>query len=201
MYVNTQRQQNSPSPYDPLTKITSNSFKNWQTARYICIDYKTNAQITKESEITPILDKLLEYNGNWIQHVNRIPHNRLPRVMKHYSPIGRWNHGRPLKRLPDTWDRDGSTSGPTPWQIHDLLLSPVLRQLSPSSGTQTPFLQNDDSYRMMMMIKNWQPARPHSVTTIRSVRRPHKWTRGPPAIHGPRVWDSWSRPYSAHRKV
>ena len=63
------------------------------------------------------LDKLLEYKRNWIQHVNRMPRNRLPRIMKHYSPIGRRNHGRPLKRLLDTWDRNGSTSGPTPWQI------------------------------------------------------------------------------------
>ena len=48
-----------------------------------------------------------------------MPRNRLPRVMKHYSPTGRMNHGRPLKRLLDTWDRNGSTSGPTPWQIYD----------------------------------------------------------------------------------
>ena len=38
--------------------------------------------------------------------------------MKHYSPTGRRNYGRPLKRLLDTWDRNGSTSGPTPWQIY-----------------------------------------------------------------------------------
>jgi hypothetical protein len=44
---------------------------------------------------------------------------RLPRVMKYYSPTGRRNHGRPLKGLPDTWDRNGSTSGPTPVQIYD----------------------------------------------------------------------------------
>ena len=31
-------------------------------------------------------DKLLEYKRNWIQRVNRVPHNKLPRVMKHYSP-------------------------------------------------------------------------------------------------------------------
>jgi hypothetical protein len=37
--------------------------------------------------------------------------------MKHYSPSGRRNHGRPLKRLLDTWDRNGSTSGPAPWHI------------------------------------------------------------------------------------
>jgi hypothetical protein len=47
-------------------------------------------------------DKLLEYKSNWIQHVNRMPRNRLPRIMKNYSPTGRRNHGRPLKRLLDT---------------------------------------------------------------------------------------------------
>ena len=58
------------------------------------------------------------YKRNWIQHVNRMSRNRLPRVMKHYSPTGRRKHGRPLKRLLDMWDRNGSTSGPTPWKIY-----------------------------------------------------------------------------------
>ena len=87
-------------------------------AGYTWTDYKTNTQIAKELKITPILDKLQEYKRNWL-HVNRMPRNRLPRVNKHYSPTGRRNHGRPLKRLLDTWDRNGSKSGPTPWQIHD----------------------------------------------------------------------------------
>ena len=56
----------------------------------------------KALKITPILDKSLEYKRNWIQHVNRMPHNRVHRVMKHYFPTGRRNHGRPLKRLLDT---------------------------------------------------------------------------------------------------
>jgi hypothetical protein len=73
-----------------------------RTAGCTWTDYKINTQIAKELKITPILDKLLEYKRNWMQHVNRMPHNRLPRVMKHYSPTGRRNHGRPLKRLLDT---------------------------------------------------------------------------------------------------
>jgi hypothetical protein len=80
---------------------------------------QNNTQIAKELKTTPISDKLLEYKINCIQHVNRIPRNRLPRVMKHYSQTGRRNHDRPLKRLLDTWDRNGSTSGPSPWQIYD----------------------------------------------------------------------------------
>jgi hypothetical protein len=58
--------------------------------------------VAKELKITPILDKFLEYKRNWIQHVNRIPRNKLHRVMKRYSPTGRRNHGRPLKRLLQT---------------------------------------------------------------------------------------------------
>jgi len=72
-----------------------------RTAGYTWTDNKTNAQIAKELKITPILDELLEYKRNWIQSVNRMPRNRLPRVMKHCSPTGRRNHGRPLKRLLD----------------------------------------------------------------------------------------------------
>jgi hypothetical protein len=73
-----------------------------RTAGYTWKDYKTNTQITKELKMTPILDKLLEYKRNWIQYVNRMPLNSLPRVLKHYSPTGRRNHGRPVKRLLDT---------------------------------------------------------------------------------------------------
>ena len=73
-----------------------------RTAGYTRTDYTTNSHIAKELEITPVLDKLLEYKRNWIQHVNRMPRDRLPRIMKHYSTTGRRNRGRLLKRLLDT---------------------------------------------------------------------------------------------------
>ena len=60
-----------------------------RTAGYTRTDHKTNTQIAKELKITSILDKLLEYKRNWIQHVNRMLRNRLPGVMKHYSPNDR----------------------------------------------------------------------------------------------------------------
>jgi hypothetical protein len=84
-------------------RITAEEMKyTSRTGGYIWNDYKTNAKIAKELKITSILNKLLEYKRNWIQHVNRMPRNRLPRVMKLYSPTGRRKHGRPLKRLRDT---------------------------------------------------------------------------------------------------
>jgi hypothetical protein len=70
-----------------------------RTAGYNWTDHITNIQIAKELKITPILDKLLEYKRDWIQHVNIMP---LPRVMKYYCLTGRRNHGRPWKRLLDT---------------------------------------------------------------------------------------------------
>ena len=36
-----------------------------------------------------------------------------------YSPAARRNHGKPLKRLLGTWDRNVSTIGPAPWKIYD----------------------------------------------------------------------------------
>jgi hypothetical protein len=92
---------------------------------YTWTDYKTNTQIAKWLKITPILDKLLEYKRNWIQHVNRTPRNRLHRVIKHYCPTGRRNHPNWQK---ESWQIFEETSGyvrpervnkwPTPWQIY-----------------------------------------------------------------------------------
>ena len=64
-------------------RITAGEMKYMRrTAGYTCTDYKTNTQIAKELKVTPILDKLLEYKRNWIQHVNRMPRNRLARIKK-----------------------------------------------------------------------------------------------------------------------
>jgi len=73
-----------------------------RTAGYTWTDYKRNEQIANDLKITSNLDKLLEYKRRWIQHINRMPRNRLSRVMKLYSPTGRRNRGRPLKTLLDT---------------------------------------------------------------------------------------------------
>jgi hypothetical protein len=83
-------------------RITATKVKYVRTTGYTWKDHKTNTQITKELKITPVLDKLLAYKRNWMQHVNRMPRNRLPRVMKRYFPTGTRNYGRPLKRLLDT---------------------------------------------------------------------------------------------------
>jgi hypothetical protein len=88
-------------------RITATEMKYMKrTAGYTLTDYKTNTQIVKELKLTPILNKLLEYKRKWIKHVNRMPRNRLPRILKNYSPTGRRKHGRLLKR---PWIRENGT--------------------------------------------------------------------------------------------
>ena len=63
---------------------------------------------------------LLGRIGYSITH--RYPYTPLPLTPHfhlYYTPTGRKNRGRPSKRLLDTWDRNGPTSGPTALQIHD----------------------------------------------------------------------------------
>jgi hypothetical protein len=67
-----------------------------KTAAYTWTDYKTNIEIAKELHITPVLDKIQEYRTNWLQHINRMTHNRLLRILKNYRPTGRRNQGRIL---------------------------------------------------------------------------------------------------------
>jgi hypothetical protein len=88
---------------------------NNRTAGYTWTDHKANTEIAKELNIIPALHKIQNYKRNWVQHVNRMPRNRLPRLIKKTTPPkGRRNLGRPLKRLLDASDQKGSTNGPIP---------------------------------------------------------------------------------------
>ena len=65
----------------------------WDRLQNIYTNCKGIKNDTNLGQITGIQEKL---------DANRMPRSRLPRVMKRYSPTGRRNHGRPLKRLLDT---------------------------------------------------------------------------------------------------
>jgi hypothetical protein len=72
------------------------------TAGYIWTDHKTNTEIARELNITPVLDKIQDYMRKWVQHVNRMPRNRLSSFIKtNYTPKGKRKKGRPLKLLLD----------------------------------------------------------------------------------------------------
>jgi ABC-type multidrug transport system fused ATPase/permease subunit len=84
------------------------------TAGYTWTYHKTNTETAKELNITPVLYKIQNYRRNWIQHVNRMPCKRLPRLMKNYTRRGRRNQGRTLKTLLDEIGRGQQVA-----QIHD----------------------------------------------------------------------------------
>jgi hypothetical protein len=53
-----------------------------RTAGYTWTDYTTNTNC-KGVKNNSNFGKITGYKRNWIQHIIRMPRNRLPRVMKH----------------------------------------------------------------------------------------------------------------------
>jgi hypothetical protein len=66
-------------------------------AGYSLYDHKTNDYISRELQITGILDKINEYRRNWFQHLQRMPQNRIPWKSYCYKAQGRRTIGRPKK--------------------------------------------------------------------------------------------------------
>jgi hypothetical protein len=60
-----------------------------------------NTEIAEELKVTQFLNKVQDCRRNLDRQVNGIPLNRLPWVIKHFTPKGRSNKERPLKRLLD----------------------------------------------------------------------------------------------------
>ena len=58
-----------------------------------CIRQKTGAQ--------NIVQEIKQYQEKWLQHVQRMDTNRLPKQALQYKPNGRRNIGRPRKRWRD----------------------------------------------------------------------------------------------------
>ena len=58
-----------------------------------------------------------EIKKKWLQHINRMPCNRLLRILKYYRPKGRKNQESPLERLWNAWDQGQKVA-----QIHVSLM-------------------------------------------------------------------------------
>jgi hypothetical protein len=64
------------------TRITAGEMKCMRITAGYTWTYKTNTEIAEELNITPVLDKIQDYKRNWTEHVNRMPRNRLLRLIK-----------------------------------------------------------------------------------------------------------------------
>ena len=51
-------------------------------ACYTCTDYRTDTEITKELNISPVVGKIQDYRMNWLRQVNGMPCNGLPGIIK-----------------------------------------------------------------------------------------------------------------------
>ena len=71
-----------------------------------CISEKTGAQ--------NIVKEIKQYQKKWLQHVQRMDRNRLPRQALKYRPEGRRNIGRPKKRWRDQLHFEDQGRGNTP---------------------------------------------------------------------------------------
>ena len=71
-----------------------------------CIMQKTGAQ--------NIVKEINQYQEKWLQHVQRMDTNRLPKQELQYKPKGRRNIGRPRKRWRDQIHLEDQGTGNTP---------------------------------------------------------------------------------------
>jgi hypothetical protein len=77
-------------------RIMAAEMKYVRETGYIWTDFETNTEITKKINITPALDKTQKYRKKWLQHIHRIPRNRLRKIMQNNRTEGRRNQGRSL---------------------------------------------------------------------------------------------------------
>ena len=71
-----------------------------------CIRQKTGAQNTVKD--------IKQYQKKWLQHVQRMDTDRLPKQAQQYKPKGRRNIGRPRKRWRDQIHLEDQGTGNTP---------------------------------------------------------------------------------------
>jgi hypothetical protein len=62
-----------------MNKINSFSVRSLSPIHFPLLSF---SEIAKELNITPVLDKIQDYMRRWIQNVNRMPRNRLSRLIK-----------------------------------------------------------------------------------------------------------------------
>jgi hypothetical protein len=78
-------------------RITAAEMKYVRKTGYTWTDFETNTEIAKEINITPVMEKTQEYRKKkLLQHIHRMPRNRLPRIMQNYRLKGRRNQERSL---------------------------------------------------------------------------------------------------------
>ena len=78
------------------------------------LDKEKNQCIREKTGAQNIVEEIKQYQKKWLQHVQRMDRNRLPRQALKYRPEGRRNIGRPKKRWRDQLHFEDQGTGNTP---------------------------------------------------------------------------------------
>ena len=78
------------------------------------LDKEKNQCVREKTGAQKIVKEIKQYQKKWLQHVQRMDRNRLPRQTLNYRPEGRRNIGRPKKRWRDQLHFEDQGTGNTP---------------------------------------------------------------------------------------
>jgi hypothetical protein len=67
-------------------------------AGYRLIDHGRNEDVREELQITDINSIIKDYQIKWLQHLERMEQNRIPKLLLNFKPRGRRDRGRPCRR-------------------------------------------------------------------------------------------------------
>jgi len=86
------------------------------------LDKEKNRCIREKMGVQYIVKEIKQYQKKWLQHVQRMDTNRLPKRALQYKPKGRRNIGRPRKRWRDQLHLEDQGTGNTPNPSGTLLM-------------------------------------------------------------------------------
>jgi len=78
------------------------------------LDKEKNQSIRGKTGAQNIVEEIKQYQKKWLQHVQRMDTNRIPKQELRYRPKGRRNIGRPKKRWRDQFHFQDQGTGNTP---------------------------------------------------------------------------------------
>jgi hypothetical protein len=65
------------------------------------LDRRRNSDIHNRLKVDNILEDIISYQKNWIDHLKQMDRNRIPKLASQYQPRGRRDIGRPRRRWRD----------------------------------------------------------------------------------------------------
>ena len=95
-----------------ITIAQTKFFRN--LLRITKLDKEKNQRIRQKTVAQNIVKEIKQYQKKWLQHVQRMDTNRLPKQALQYKPKGRRNIGRPRNGWRDQLDLEDQGIGNTP---------------------------------------------------------------------------------------